>query len=112
MCIRDRQWLAALRGVEAFVDNLNHFDVGSVDAKVIARTVDFLIKEDLRPETVELFSKALSALCEWIWTVCEESVPGVRQEREQAAQEREEGALVEELEEEIEAQGEDVSAES
>lgn len=80
-----QQWLAALQGVEAFVDNLNHFDVSSVDPKVISRTVDYLICNELRPQSVELFSKALSSLCEWIWRVCEESVPGVCDEREEHA---------------------------
>jgi len=79
-----QQWLAALRSVESFVDNLNHFDVRSVDPAVIGRTVDYLVREDLKPDSVALFSAALSSLAAWIWEVCEASVPGIVQAREQA----------------------------
>lgn len=84
-----QQWLAALRSVESFVDNLNHFDVTSVDPAVISRTVDFLIREELTPDSVALFSAALSSLANWIWGVCEESVPGVVRAREMAKRDTE-----------------------
>jgi len=75
-------WLVQLKGVQAFVDNLNHFDAHIIERPVVTRTVDYLFRNDLSPEKVALFSAALASLASWIWGICEESCPGIAEERE------------------------------
>merc|ERR1712166_1633357 len=57
-----QQWLVQLKGVQAFVDNLNHFDAHSIEKPVISRTVEYLLQFDLYPDKVALFSAALASL--------------------------------------------------
>merc|ERR1740133_682107 len=77
-----QQWLVQLKGVQAFVDNLNHFDAHSIEKPVISRTVEYLLQFDLYPDKVALFSAALASLSSWIWGICEEAIPGISEQRE------------------------------
>jgi len=77
-----QQWLVQLKGVQAFVDNLNHFDAHIIEKPVITRTVEYLLQFDLYPDKVALFSAALASLSSWIWGICEEAVPGISEQRE------------------------------
>ena len=80
------EWVRQLQGVDAFLDNLRHFEATVVSPSIVQNTLDYMTNAELFPNTVKKFSGALATLCTWIWSVCESSQPVVTQSYRQQAQ--------------------------
>lgn len=80
------EWVRQLQGVDAFLDNLRHFEATVVAPSIVQNTLDYMTNAELFPNTVKKFSGALATLCTWIWSVCESSQPVLTQSYRQQAQ--------------------------